>query len=210
MTSAPRDPAWWDARYASKESLWGSGPNRFVAEAFTAAPTWGNGKALDVACGEGRNAVWLAEQGWDAAGVDFSPLALERASALAAERGVHVRWVQADLSAWEADERYALIVVAYLQLPRDELQNLWRRLVRALEPGGELFLIGHARRNLTAGTGGPRDAAVLWEPDELAADLRAADLEVSLSEEILRPVEGARGAIDARLRARRPGASADA
>ena len=65
MSKPARDSAWWDARYASRPSLWGAGPNRFVAEAFQGVPP--RGRALDLACGEGRNAVWLAEQGYDPA-----------------------------------------------------------------------------------------------------------------------------------------------
>lgn len=200
MTQPARDPAWWNERYASRASLWGSGPNRYVAEAFDGVHA--QGRALDLACGEGRNAVWLAEQGWQATGVDFSSLALERAREMARTRGVEVELIEADVTRWEAPEPFALIVVAYLHLDREPLRRTWRLAAEALAPGGELFLIGHARRNLADGVGGPQDPAVLWDPSELADDLRAAGLEVTQSEEVLRPVED-HHAIDARLRARR-------
>ena len=75
----------WNTRYAQKELVWTAEPNRaFAAEVSGLAP----GRALDVACGEGRNAVWLAERGWQVTGVDFSEVALEKAATLAASRGV--------------------------------------------------------------------------------------------------------------------------
>jgi SAM-dependent methyltransferase len=200
MTEPDPAAAWWNDRYASRPTLWGKGPNRFVAEAFEGLPP--RGRALDLGCGEGRNAVWLAEQGWQATGVDFSSLALERGRQLALERGVEVAYVEADVTTWEAPEPFDLIVVAYLHLLPEQLSEVWPRLARALSPGGEVFLIGHARRNLSEGVGGPQDPDRLWEPSELAGALSEVGLEVTLSEEVLRPVED-KAAIDARLRARR-------
>ena len=84
----------WNARYAQKELLWTAAPNRrFAEEVAGLAP----GRALDLACGEGRNAVWLAERGWEVIGVDFSDVALAKATELAANRGVEVDWVVADV-----------------------------------------------------------------------------------------------------------------
>ncbi|HXV93953.1 MAG TPA: class I SAM-dependent methyltransferase, partial [Pseudonocardia sp.] len=91
------DAAAWDARYATTELLWTANANRWVADALTGSPP---GTALDLACGEGRNAVWLAEQGWEVTGVDFSATALGKAAALAEHRGVRVTWVHADVTAW--------------------------------------------------------------------------------------------------------------
>jgi ubiquinone/menaquinone biosynthesis C-methylase UbiE len=86
----------WDARYSGTDLVWGAEPNRFVAAELSGlAP----GKALDVACGEGRNAIWLASRGWEAVGVDFSGKGLERAASLAQMAGVAGRaeWVTADV-----------------------------------------------------------------------------------------------------------------
>ncbi len=199
-----RTPADWDERYATKEGLlWGAGPNRFVEAAWQGvAPT---GRALDLACGEGRNAIWLAEQGWEASGVDFSPLALKRARGLARERGVEVEWIEADVAGWEPEAgRFSLVIVAYLQIPRAELKSALERAVKGLARGGEVFMIGHARRNLAEGVGGPKSPAVLWDPEELREDLEAIGLVVDECAEVMRPVAGAeRDAIDLQARARR-------
>ena len=109
----------WNARYAQKELVWTAEPNRlFAAEVGGLAP----GRALDLACGEGRNAVWLAERGWQVTGVDFSDVALAKAAELAASRGVEVEWVVADVLDYEPEPRaFDLVAVLYLQLPREEL-----------------------------------------------------------------------------------------
>jgi 2-polyprenyl-3-methyl-5-hydroxy-6-metoxy-1,4-benzoquinol methylase len=87
----------WNRRHGEAGLLFGAEPNRFlVAEVEGLAP----GRALDVACGSGRNAVWLAARGWQVTGVDFSGVALEQARGLAAERGVDVEWVEADVLEW--------------------------------------------------------------------------------------------------------------
>jgi SAM-dependent methyltransferase len=195
--------AFWNDRYASSELVWGTDANRFVAEAYGDATA--RGRALDLACGEGRNTIWLAERGWRATGVDYSGVAIERARKLAAHRGVDVDFVEADASSWAPEPgAYALVVIAYLQVPADEARRVWEHAVAALEPGGELFMIGHARRNLEEGTGGPQDLAVLWEPEEVAVALRELGLQVDAAEHVTREVEDApRAAIDARVRAHR-------
>jgi 2-polyprenyl-3-methyl-5-hydroxy-6-metoxy-1,4-benzoquinol methylase len=107
----------WNARYAQKELLWTAEPNRLLAaEVASLEP----GRALDVACGEGRNAVWLAERGWRVTGVDFADVALTKAAELAAARGVEVEWVPADVLEYEPPARsFDLVVVLYLQLPAE-------------------------------------------------------------------------------------------
>lgn len=194
----------WNERYAASELVWGAEPNRFVAEAFAGVRP--QGRALDLACGEGRNAIWLAEQGWEVTGVDFSRVAIERARALAGRRGVAVRFLEADVTRWRPERgAFALVVIAYLQLPEDAMAQALEHAVAALAPGGELFAIVHARRNLAEGTGGPQDPAVLWEPEVFAAALRGLGLVVEQAEHVLRRVDDApRPAIDARIRARAP------
>jgi SAM-dependent methyltransferase len=196
----------WNARYAESDLVWGAEPNRFVFADLTGRPP--GGRVLDLACGEGRNAIWLAEQGWTVTAVDFSDVAVERARRLAAERGVEVEWVRADLASYVPREgAFRLVLIAYLQLPGAELRAVCRRAAAALAPGGELLMVGHARRNLAEGIGGPRDPAVLWDPDEIAGELRALGLQDVRCEEVRRPFdtpEGPREAVDLLARARRP------
>jgi len=111
----------WNQRYAAQELIWTATANRFVvAEARDLPP----GRALDLAAGEGRNAVWLAEQGWTVLAVDFSDVALDKGKRLAASRGVaeRVAFDVADLRAYTPEARaFDLVALAYLQLPQDEL-----------------------------------------------------------------------------------------
>jgi SAM-dependent methyltransferase len=197
----------WDARYEAADLVWGAEPNRFVVEELEAlAP---RGRALDLACGEGRNAIWLAQQGWDVTAVDFSEVAIARARQLAAGRGVEVEWVRADLLSYAPEQRgFGLVLIAYLQIPAPELRRVLASTASALAPGGELFMIGHARRNLEGGWGGPRDPEVLWTPEALEEALQALGLAIARCEHVRRPVEtgtpeGAREAIDVLVRARR-------
>ena len=101
----------WDERYAGDDLVWSAEPNRFlVAEVETLPP----GRALDLACGEGRNAVWLAERGWDVTGVDFSKVGLDKARRLADARGVSVHWELADVTEYmPAPESFDLVIVMY-------------------------------------------------------------------------------------------------
>jgi SAM-dependent methyltransferase len=197
----------WNARYAATDLVWGAEPNRFVvAELESRTP---QGRALDLACGEGRNAIWLAEHGWTVTAVDFSDVAIERARKLAEGRGVEVEWLRADLASYEPPAgAFQLVLIAYLQLPGAELRGVLARAAAALAPAGELLMIGHARRNLAEGVGGPRDPAVLWTPDEIDGALRALGLSVQRCEHVQRsvdPADGSREAVDVLARACCPG-----
>ena len=191
----------WDRRYAERELVWSATPNRMlVAEAGDLPP----GRALDLACGEGRNAVWLAELGWDVVAVDFSRVAIEKARRTAAEAGVAVEFVCGDLLEYVPERAaYDLVVVLFLQLPADERRAVLARAVDALAPDGTLLLIGHDLTNLTGGVGGPSDPSVLYTPDDIVGDL--SGLEIERAERVHRDVEDAdRPAIDALVRARAP------
>ncbi len=196
------DSETWDRRYEGAELLWTAQPNRFlVAEAQTLAP----GRALDLACGEGRNAVWLAELGWSVTGVDFSPVAIGKARQLAEARGVTGEFDVADLLAYEpVGPAFDLVIAFYLQVPATERSTIHRRAAAAVAPGGTFLLVAHHLRNLDEGYGGPRDPHVLYTPDDVVMDLEG--LEIERAEEVMRPVEtpdGERVAIDALVRARR-------
>ena len=192
----------WDARYAGTDLVWSTEPNRFVAaELADLAP----GRALDLAAGEGRNAIWLAVLGWRVTAVDFSVVALDKAARLAAKQRVTIECVEADVTTYEPEPGgYDLVLVAYLQTPAADRAAWLAHAVAALAPGATLLIVCHDRSNLEHGYGGPQDAAVLTTPEEVAAALD--DLEVEKAELVERTVEtpdGPRIAIDHLVRAHR-------
>jgi SAM-dependent methyltransferase len=191
----------WNRRYSEIESLWSLTPNRFlVAETSDLRP----GRALDLACGEGRNAVWLAERGWQVTGVDFSDVAIEKARRRAADAHVEIDFAVHDLLGFEPDPRaYDLVLVLYLQLPAAERRRVLAMASGAVVPGGTFLLVGHDLLNATEGVGGPSDPGVLYTPDDIVAELPG--LEIEKAERALRDVDDAdRPAIDALVRATRP------
>ena len=192
----------WDQKYAGADYVWSAEPNRFlVAELAGMAP----GRALDLACGEGRNAVWLAQQGWSVTGVDFSGVAIAKAARLAESRGVDVEWVVADLLDYRPPEELDLVVVFYLQVPADERRLVLGRAAEALAPGGTLLVVAHDLLNLTEGHGGPKEPEVLYTPADVVGDLPGLDVE--RAERVRRPVDvdgGEAVAIDVLVRAIRP------
>lgn len=203
------DAVGWDQRYDTPDLVWSGEPNRFLPpEVAGMAP----GRALDLACGEGRNAVWLATQGWDVTGVDFSSVGLRKAANLAEANGVTGLWIAHDVTTWEPIVRYDLAVAFYLQLAAPERRAALATAARSLSPGGTVLVVAHDLANLTDGVGGPQDPAVLYTPDDVVADLATsgvADLEVERAERVERPVPGADGtvatAIDCLVRASRSG-----
>jgi 2-polyprenyl-3-methyl-5-hydroxy-6-metoxy-1,4-benzoquinol methylase len=190
----------WDQRYQTSELIWTATPNRFVvSELADLRP----GQALDLATGEGRNAVWLAEQGWQVTAVDFSAVGLAKGGRLAEARGVSVDWVTADLLEYQpAPQAFDLVLIAYLHLPPAELATVLHRAAAAVAPGGTLLVVGHDLTNLTDGVGGPPYPDVLYTPEAIAAALPSLDVRRAVR--VRRPVEtdnGTREAIDTLVRA---------
>ena len=145
----------WDRRYADVENLWATKPNRFLVAEVAGLPV---GRALDLACGEGQNAIWLASLGWEVTGVDFSEVAIRKARARAERDGVAVRFVCADLVEYEpAQASYDLVLVMYLHIPSARRHAVHEKAGAAVAPGGTFLLLGHDLTNLTDGVGGPRD-----------------------------------------------------
>jgi SAM-dependent methyltransferase len=195
----------WNRRWAGEERVHAStAPSRFlVAEVADLRP----GTALDLACGAGRNAVWLVGQGWRVTAVDFSGVALRMARSLAAERAVDAEWIEADVIAWTPPARaYDLVCVFYLQLPASERPSALAHAAAAVRPGGTLLVVGHDLLNLTEGWGGPTQPDVLFTPDDVVAEI--GDLRIEKALRVRRTVEepgASREAIDALVRAtRRP------
>lgn len=201
------DRSTWDERYGAAELVWSSGPNELLPAEVAG---WPPGRALDFACGEGRNAIWLAEQGWKVTGVDFSAVGLEKAARIAEARQVQVDWVEADVTRWDPPPAaYDLVAVFYLQLAGDDRRAALARAAAAVAPGGSLLFVAHDADNLARGHGGPQDPSVLYRADEVAGLLSAAGLDIVRSEQVTRQVpteEGERTAIDVLVRATRPSA----
>lgn len=176
------DAGAWDERYAAAAQVWSSGPNQFVVSELADLPP---GRAVDLACGEGRNALWLAGRGWSVTGIDFSEVAIDRARRLAGDRAVD--WVVGD-ALTVGLPNVDLALIAYLQLPADQRRTAVRRAFEALEEGGTLFVVAHDSTNLTEGTGGPQDAAVLYTAEDVLDDLVGGRFETIRAERVPRTV----------------------
>jgi SAM-dependent methyltransferase len=190
----------WDRRYSGVENLWSARPNRFlVAEVEDLPP----GRALDLACGEGQNAIWLASRGWTVRGIDYSGVAIAKARARAEREGIDVEFLEGDLLEYEPEpSAFDLVLVLYLHMAAEEVNTVLVRASRALAPGGTFLLLGHDLLNLTEGVGGPSDPGVLFTADDITSQLDGLDVEKA--ERVLRDVaDSDRPAIDVLVRARR-------
>jgi SAM-dependent methyltransferase len=168
------DRSTWDARYEAKDLVWGAGPNLFLPPLVDGLAA---GTALDVACGEGRNAIWLARQGWEVTAVDFSEVGLDKARTLAGD--TVVEWVLADVTTFAPARTFDLVLIFYLHLPEADLGRAFEHAVGAVAPGGTFFGVGHALRNLSDGHGGPTVPEILWTEEmirPLVTDLTLVEL----------------------------------
>ncbi len=197
----------WDARYADGP-VWTREPNVWVRrEVEHLAP----GRALDVAAGDGRHALWLASLGWSVTAVDLSIEGVRQGAASAREHACaddaaaaddpapgDIAWVVADARTPAIAAAWAdLVVVAYLHLPAEDLAVALGRAADAVAPGGRAVVVGHDVRNPAEGTGGPQDVAVLTSPSLVADALRQHGLQVERAEVAVRAVPGApRPALD--------------
>jgi SAM-dependent methyltransferase len=152
----------WEARYAVPEYAFGKEPNYFLRSCKKLLPP--SGRVLAVSDGEGRNGVWLAEQGLDVLSLDFSPSAQKKARALAAERHVDVTFVQADVHTWDYPAAaFDVVVEIFTQFSSPaERAVKWAGMRRALKSGGLLILQGYTPKQLEYGTGGPKQIENLY------------------------------------------------
>lgn len=196
------DAAEWDRKYERRELVYGEAPNSTLVEVATTIP---RGRALDLAAGQGRNAIWLATRGWTVDAVDFSSVALTRASRVAesAPRSVRERltWIHADVTKLATEPNYDLVLMFYLHLPPDERRRAVSAAVSALKPDGILMILGHHSANIADGVGGPQEPEILCTPKDLTADV-GDRLTVTTAENRYRDVTGGT-AIDALLLASR-------
>lgn len=180
--SDPFDEAAWDERYRAKPAIWSGRPNpQLVAEAAGLAP----GRALDVGCGEGADARWLAERGWHVTAVDISTTALERAAANAAQAQVagRIDWIHSDLRRQPpAVDAYDLVSSQYLQLPGEARRNLFGALAAAVAPGGTLLIVGHDPSGLPTAAHQMHFPDMMFTASEVAASLDRTRWEVLAAE----------------------------
>jgi SAM-dependent methyltransferase len=179
----------WENRYRVPGYAFGTEPNYFLASCKALLPR--SGKALAVADGEGRNGIWLAEQGLDVLSIDFSPTAQEKARALAKQRGVSLTIAPADVHAWDyPDAAFDVVVEIFTQFSSPaERAKKWAGMRKALKPGGLLIIQGYTPKQLQYGTGGPKQVENLYTRAMLEAafgDLR----DVAIVEEELEIHEG--------------------
>jgi len=158
----------WDQRYADEEYVYGTAPNEFFKQELDKlAP----GKILLPAEGEGRNAVYAAENGWDVWAFDQSEEGMKKALRLASRHNVTIDYHLQDLETIACPENYydaiALVFVHSHHLKR---QAIHRNLIRFLKPGGILILIGYSKEQLQYGSGGPKEESMLFSLDEISED----------------------------------------
>lgn len=165
----------WDERYAGEHYLFGTEPNAFlVTQRQLLRPGM---SCLAVADGEGRNGVWLAEQGLRVLSVEASAVALEKARKLAQQRGVAIEFEQADLANWQwGEDRFDIVAAIFIQFaPPDMREQMFANIKRCLKPGGLLLLQGYTPRQLDYKTGGPSQVENLYTEAQLRKDF--ADME---------------------------------
>lgn len=178
----------WDKRYAEDGYAYGTAPNAFLAGNVAALPM---GRVLCLADGEGRNSVWLAGQGYGVTAVDLSPIGMEKAQALAAERGVSIQTAATDLADFDIEPNaWQGVVSIFGHLPPDTRRLVHGRCVSGLVPGGVFLLEAYTPDQIARGTGGPPDAAMMMTADGLREEL--AGLEILTADEIVRDVSEGR------------------
>ncbi|MFM1895275.1 MAG: hypothetical protein RLZZ385_349 [Pseudomonadota bacterium] len=179
----------WNARYLAKPLVWSAAPNALLAQATRQLTP---GKALDVACGEGRNAIHLAEHGWQVTAVDFSDVAIGKARQIAAQRGLTIDWRVEDINTLTVSPAsFDLVAVVFLHTGSAQRAQWLPKLVNGVAPGGLFIYIGHDPRNIVEGVGGPQDPDVLPSLESLRESL--SDFHIERAEVFRRTVTNETG-----------------
>lgn len=188
----------WNERYRALHRAgklhWSTEPNALlVREAGELEP----GLALDAGCGEGRQAIWLAKNGWKVDAIDYSDVAVEKARVLAMREEVVVNWQVGDLAEVPVTSRgYDLVLAVFLHTASEE-RSLWLpKLIAAVRSGGHFIYIGHDPSNIDQGVGGPGDPDLLIDTNELAKWLSGFTLLKSVIEERARRDDPGHGGSD--------------
>jgi len=180
----------WEARYATADYRFGKQANEFLIRCKPLLPK--TGRALAVADGEGRNGVWLAQQGLEVLSIDFSPTAIAKARALAKANNVDVEFEEADVHAWPyPQDAFDVVAEIFTQFSSpDQRAQKWAGMRRALKPGGLLIIQGYTPKQLEYGTGGPKQRENLYTRDMLMDAFGDLD-DVTIVEEERELQEGA-------------------
>jgi len=157
----------WEERYRGRDAVWSGRPNPVLVAEASGTPA---GRALDVGCGEGADAVWLAGRGWQVTAVDISTVALGRAAGHAATAGVadRISFRHADLRQDDPGEGYDLVSAQFMHLPPDARRELYTRLAAAVGPGGTLLVVGHHPSDLATTVGRMHFPDMLFTAEEIA------------------------------------------
>ena len=158
----------WDERYQSRAHIWSGNPNAVLVTEAADLPA---GTALDAGAGEGADACWLAERGWQVTGLDLSSTALERAIAHAGERGLDVTFRQCDLTLEAPPGAYDLVTAFFLHFPQPQRDTVLAHLAGAVAPGGTLLVVGHDPSDEHTTVPRPHLAELGWTADDVASSL---------------------------------------
>ena len=155
----------WNRRWQERGFHCADDPVGLLADELAGLPP---GRALDLGCGAGRTAIWLAEHGWEVTAVDFSDAAL----AIARAQRADIEWVPADLREYEPEpEAFDLVLVLYMHMPAGDRRAILAGATAALAPGGTLVVLGHDVTNIGTGAPGPTRPEVLYTPKTISVEL---------------------------------------
>jgi len=168
----------WDLRFSrSSDYLYGEAPNTWIASALPELSQ--NARVLALADGEGRNSVWLAEQGYRVINIDYSQVGLDKTQALAKKRGVDVSTVCADLTQYALpDHQFDAVVASFFHLPQVQQSLVWQKVVRAIKPNGYLVVQVFSTDQLPLHSGGPKDIDLLYRLEDWQHFLQSMRIEV--------------------------------
>lgn len=166
----------WDSRYGEDGFAYGTAPNAYLS---SFSDTFKSGqKVLVIGDGEGRNGVWLAEQGCDVVSVDSSSVGVEKAKSLAAEKGVDIDAICVDLNDWDWPEsEFDFVVIIYVHFPPNVRAMLHSKVVSALKPGGQLILESFTPEQLNYSSGGPPVLEMLYTAEMMADDFKVLEIQ---------------------------------
>lgn len=166
----------WNKRYSGSELVWSKTAN---AELVRQVADLEPGRALDLGSGEGRNAIWLARQGWHVSAVDFAEAGMTKARRLATANvidKIEVSWIVSDVCQYVDEAGFDLVVISYLHTSKSERDRWLPGAINMVRPGGVFLYIGHDLKNITHGVGGPQVPELLPDVAEFEQLLSEFDV----------------------------------